>query len=69
MSYCQFDGQLTKQEREAILRDFEGTSSRVEGSFSVEGSFTEEVSTEAMMEEEDVGRKRKSAGLVSALVK
>lgn len=63
MPYCQFDGQLTKQEREAILRDFEGTSS------PVDGGFTEEVSTEAMMEEEDVGRKRKSAGLVSALVK
>lgn len=59
MSFAQFDGQLSKQEREVILRDFEGQSSPI----PLDGSFTEEVSPETMLEEEEeVGtRKRRVA--------
>ena len=55
MSFAQFDGQLSKQEREVILRDFEGQSS----STPLDGSFTEEVSPETMLEEEEEAGTRK----------
>lgn len=55
MKFSVFDGQLTKQEREVILRDFEGQSS----SLPIDGGFVEEVSVETMLEEEEETKKRK----------